>query len=124
MMERSELRLGNLVFEDETIYSYGINKRVVEMNLDYFNSYSDTWDMIKPIPLTEEWLKKFGFKWKNTGLRLDKYVLRNQIDGWFMYISNESLNFTVHIKYIHQLQNLYFALTGKELTIKETINKQ
>ncbi len=32
-------------------------------------------------------------------------------------IPNEQI--WVNIKHVHQLQNLYFALTGKELTIKE-----
>ncbi len=32
------------------------------------------------------------------------------------------LDLTNQVQYVHQLQNLFFALTGKELTIKEHVN--
>jgi hypothetical protein len=76
-----------------------------------------------PIPLTEEWLLKFGFKpkmieteyysfWKigHLGARYDKKTHEVEIT----YIGA----FLKHIKNVHQLQNLYFALTGEELTIR------
>jgi hypothetical protein len=85
---------------------------------------------IKPIKLTEEWLLKFGFKWE------DKYKIhcgRDLPDGntLIFYFSNgEITNTQIYnafdqpqviifrpIKYVHQLQNLYYALTSKELTI-------
>ena len=37
------------------------------------------------------------------------------LTGVFMY------DFRIQIKYVHQLQNLYFALTGEELILKEKI---
>jgi hypothetical protein len=39
-------------------------------------------------------------------------------DNGFGYWSG-ALNLGVKILYVHQLQNLYFALTGKELEIKQ-----
>ena len=32
---------------------------------------------------------------------------------------NGNIMYLVHIKYVHQLQNLYFALTGEELVFTE-----
>jgi len=75
----------------------------------------------EPIPLTEEWLLKFGFekhrfshlKKHKSGVVLclldDCFVLNNYKDHLIINYKN---------KYVHQLQNLYFALTGQELELK------
>jgi hypothetical protein len=75
------------------------------------------YDEIKPIELTEEWLLKFGFKQtfiSKIHLTFDKgsfHLLKrvNHIQIWYENID---------VKYVHQLQNLYFALTNQELTIQ------
>ena len=87
----------------------------------FINSVSES--DLKPIPLTEEWLVRFGFfinHWESE--RIEETVYQHQgitifysdiVDAWvFPDIEN------VEIKYVHQLQNLYFALTGSELEIK------
>lgn len=84
-----------------------------------------TW--YNPIPLTEDWLIKFGFQYDYEGnlflepihddteanfyfhWEVDELVLRDSFEDVFMS----------RLNYVHQLQNLYFALTGEELTIKE-----
>lgn len=67
-----------------------------------------------PIPLTEEWLLKFGFEKFTTK---DVYpTFANNIFNWnngILYLIG--YGFMNHCKYVHQLQNLYFALTGEEL---------
>lgn len=73
-------------------------------------------DTLRPIPLTAEWIEKFGFdKLPNQNkYDMDKFwacKLRNGNEWHF-----EDLECIV--KYVHQLQNLYFALTGEELAIK------
>jgi len=67
----------------------------------------------EPIPLTEEWLVKFGFVWTNGyGYRF--------INGWIKLKECvwKSYDLEVEIKHVHQLQNLYYALCQEELTIK------
>ncbi len=78
-------------------------------------------DMFKPIPTTKEWLKDFGFK--------VSYYGGQGNDGYTAKIKNMSLfsqkgdiyNWVIDgysfvtIKYVHQLQNLYFALHEEEL---------
>lgn len=76
-------------------------------------------EKIKPIPLTEEWLIKFGFKkWKNG----EMFSVKNFIIYWKAkskcYGYGKS-HLQLKIKYVHQLQNLYFALTDEELTIEQ-----
>jgi hypothetical protein len=78
-----------------------------------------------PVPLTEEWFLKFGFELK-TDVYFSNIKYKDQCwvnfsfciavwrNGNFMYDWNGG---NIQIKYVHQLQNLYFALIGKELTI-------
>lgn len=74
-------------------------------------------EMFEPIPITEEWLIKFGFeKIKNEYYTIND-IISFIIDLKICYILIDN-KLEIEIKYIHQLQNLYFALTGKELEIK------
>ena len=71
----------------------------------------------KPIPLTEEWLVKFGFEYD---VLEEFYFEMNGIRGQF-YEEENSFELDhyelANCYYVHQLQNLYFALTGQELEI-------
>lgn len=122
----NELRKGNLLyfpFISGNVEVIGINA-MYGANDHYFNKlsvmeginmYYEPIEVFKPIPLTEEWLIKFGFL-KYAGL----YELNT---GDFELIYNEdhiSLDvegqwLTLGVYHVHQLQNLFFALTGKEL---------
>ena len=129
-MKATELRIGNLIeykIEDELDERkewWEISK-VDFQDLTWLDSNPEDADF-RPIKITEEWLLKFGFE-DITGV---DYILHIDVDfklilipadafypqidkaddvGW----SSISLN---KIEYIHQLQNLFFSLTGEELT--------
>lgn len=76
---------------------------------------------LSPIKLTEEWLIKFGFsKMEYRTLGKDCFYDDNFYTINFLY---ESMVFYIehletNINYVHQLQNLYYSLTGIELKIK------
>jgi hypothetical protein len=84
----------------------------------------------RPIPLTEEWLLKFGFSttdYKNGYIGIDHkvggiitdFVLTYPlVIGEFQkhFIWEHSKFKYKELKYVHQLQNLYFALTNEELS--------
>ena len=125
MIQANELRIGNLV-------NFGDSTLIVDINvlkdLDVYNQHK-----IEPIPLTEEWLVKLGFekrKDKTPKIALDIVCVWNKKQFFFFYESKNNLiaidflnsdyfgTKTTEIQYVHQLQNLYFALTGEELTIK------
>jgi len=84
----------------------------------------------KPIPLTEEWLYKFGFKVGEVEDYFDKNIGIKKILAIHLkdkeFIIGYGIYWTYHfkIKYVHQLQNLYFALTGEELIIKKTTKQK
>ena len=110
-MEAKELRIGNyLIHDGYFIKSYSV---------DGFINIIKNIDNYEPIPLTEEWLVKFGFLLDLHHHRRLTYSL-NRIttymqDGIFWC---DILWDCLEIKHVHQLQNLYFALTNEELTIK------
>lgn len=134
MIKANELRIGNLLswIDDNEIVKvkgfYITNTIWVEYN--YNENETDEIDCqlecLKPIPLTEEWLVKFGFEkdkahncyvlYEHDTIDLDlefSCTLKNVTIGGFC-TADEMKN----CKYVHQLQNLYFALTGEELELK------
>lgn len=81
----------------------------------------------KPIPLTEEWLTRFGFEYRKCGMDVNHGPFCHY-DYWVLgkfFIRGNGTRFgyesdiAVKLEYVHQLQNLYHALTGEELTISE-----
>ena len=93
-----DLRIGNYVsFVGKDIYKVDI------LYQDY--CLLPVWI---PIPLTEEWKEKL----KDTSMFTDK-------QGFVIFKNEYSYSFTWNeYPYVHQLQNLFFALTGLELEIK------
>jgi len=114
-MKANELRIGNYISTDK-----GILQKVNFNTFEYLaNDKFAPHDAIDPIPITEEWLLKFGF---------DKAVNKPIYIRWAgrfkikYYLAINSLaiigSSSLELKYVHQLQNLYYALTGTELEIK------
>lgn len=70
-----------------------------------------------PIPLTSEWLESAGFKETVQGVYVNgKYDIERltaDSEEWEFCIYENQTGTT--IKYVHQLQNLFFCLSGKEL---------
>jgi hypothetical protein len=106
-MKATELRIGN--------YVYGYSG-------DNVTAVTSAWFLFKtaeranPIPLNEEWLVKFGFDPGKPIKALN--ILSSYNLGNFGCKLSYSGAVGPNIQHVHQLQNLYFALTGEELTIK------
>ena len=118
-MKANELRLGNLIYD---IPERG--GKIISVNKVWIDDDGEClyFDLCNPIPLTEEWLVKFGFEYINDYWLHDEFDFDIVMHGHgyvFADISEDSGRYFAHGKfqYVHQLQNLYFALTGKELTI-------
>lgn len=142
MIQAKELRIGNLASVSENneqpkyiIVSQIKNRGVVSHNLE--NSGHFLFEKLLPIPLTNEILEKCGFELSNKYLEtynikytgectiqdLEFYQSRDIstiIRQWENYEdSNNNYRYIslYNIKYLHQLQNLYYALTGEELIV-------
>ena len=97
-MKANELRIGNWVH-------YNAFDGVV-CSSDIFDIDKGT-IKAKPIPLTEEWLKRFNWNPpKDIGVSFS--LTTDEIH----FVAG---NYYKKIEHVHQLQNLYFALTGEEL---------
>jgi hypothetical protein len=120
-MKANELRIGNYY---QYASDYGITyAQVQEIKHNQFGLLSDfdgtNFEICKPIPLTEEWLLKFGFKkdtWTNNDLIIGHWWNNDSIliTDDFKLDGQEDMK---PLQYVHQLQNLYFALTNEELTL-------
>lgn len=111
MIQANELRIGNLV--NMTCDNASFNARIyvgdfMDINMGY--------KLVDPIPLTEEWLLKFGFIESETCFKKGFLMFRFYESG--LFIPNIGSVEMKEVKYVHQLQNLYFALTGSELVLK------
>lgn len=125
-MKTQELRIGNLLqskvqlnFTDLKIPKYAMVDIVMLMDLQRLGA--DKW-AFEPIPITEEWLLRFGFAFNsdNDEFQLSPVALdcirTGRYRGKWITLYKKTVIET-EIKYAHQLQNIYFALTGKELPI-------
>ena len=117
-MEASELRIGNVVSTLRAIGNYWSWTFI--SHEDIYSISCGNENNFKPTPLTEEWLLKFGFEkteWDN--FNSYRLIIGNNDYAIVLYSDGNCEVgdiITCKIEYVHQLQNLYFALKGKELT--------
>jgi len=122
-MEAKEIRIGNFLHHSEM----GMVE-VIAIGKDYihcvFNgeTFYESIRCFSPIPLSEEILLKAGFyttTWDNHStyrfLFCSSAAIVISLEHGYIEIGDLTLD--VEIKFLHSLQNLYFALTGKELDI-------
>lgn len=106
-MKAEELRIGNLVLKaPSSDYS---DWKEVSINFTYLKLILDNPDDFKGIPLTEARFLKFEI------VNFPFEIFKNSNGKYFIVFEDNSALF---IEYVHQLQNLYFALTGEELSSK------
>ena len=131
-MKASELRLGNRVYWESAPGVLNAEKLSIADWVAIAEEAEGS-QHYKPIPITEEWLLKFGFEPYSNGLGLKLTNLNGfertlrVVDLKYVCLDDHDPNLIAEdgeaglcgIKYIHQLQNLYFALTGEELIIKD-----
>jgi len=123
-MKAAELRMGNWVEKSLLDKSISIGYQIKAFD---FKEWENA--IYKPISLTEDWLKKFGFEKNDGKYGLNwfhgKYedwtpVLRKDEFGFYWAIGDEvPAMVCIRLPYVHTLQNLYVALKEEELTIKK-----
>lgn len=116
-MEAKELRVGNIIGF--------INSHHIVLPNDIVDCHNGLWNNVDtyPIKLTEELLLSFGFEESEYGFfNIDipkKYKAKISFSRTMnCQVCQSGLGFNVCVQFVHQLQNLYFSLTGMELTIK------
>jgi hypothetical protein len=116
---------------------------IYDRNMGAEDKYAPVEEVFQPLPLTEEWLLKFGFEKEDStpskghgnyysmgicdykysfayaGFRKDWGFYNSYTDAADDKDNNRFDFISCGIQSVHQLQNLFFALTGEELTITE-----
>lgn len=118
MIEIKEIRQGNY------LHRRGNNELVQIKDTETYIKVSRCPQIYNPIPIDEEWLLKLGFNTFGDELCLKlghRFFLVFDTCGFGIFTENTDTDEKAavlheHIKYIHQIQNLYHALTGEELT--------
>lgn len=140
-MNAQELRLGNLVWNDVQKIPVAVDMKILNEQY-YFDKGAPNYHSWEPIPLTYDWLVKAGFELRRKSVSLNvggelfeyaeitvkdlgEYSKRNFIiwhkknTGWTIDGVVRNIELSHFIQNVHQLQNLYFALTGQEIEFKE-----
>ena len=111
-MKSTELRIGNIVYRNDI--------RKNEIYTISSGGELDSSGIFTPVRLTDERIKKLGYE-KDGGKIFAVYEKENskdivKCDDGYYFIDNEHSGINdIPMKYVHQLQNLYFALKGEEL---------
>lgn len=115
-IKADELMIGNYIYAEVGLPSINIHAVLAQDILDINNGLCK----VGPIPLNPEILKKCGFEEVYKSPMHSTYWIEN-LSYYFWHEKKkqyaECKGIQISIKYLHQLQNLYFALTGTHLTI-------
>lgn len=123
-MSTNELRIGNWI--DTKDFHFDKFKGLYQYDPEWYKYVH----MFEPIPLTEEWLLKFGFRMEKGAdffyckrTKMPNVTLEVNLNFRVILFDRKRKVFTdiKYTKYVHQLQNLYFALTGEELKLNENL---
>ena len=150
-MVANELRIGNWVKIKEEFSDRDLPLETLEFQIEGFNDGSNRyeegakqilfWNIknkvfgtttsgsydieCEPILLTEEWLLKFNIKqdewFCDNSYKLSHNKLFENYDVSVCNVNKTNIVCFADVKYVHQLQNLYFALTGEELKVLKEI---
>ena len=130
MINANELRIGNYVSDYHASDSFMGKVKTLTHNRCYYGNFHSSYKDLKPIPLTEEILLKCGFKireitvlgatqkhysdFRNIAIELlsDEYFMLGLHRGY------ETIEPIRRVKYVHELQNLIYALTNEELQVE------
>lgn len=127
-MEAKDLRIGNWV--NKKLYTGKCAPPELIETKIRSGGFIDFAEDLEPIPLSPEILERCGFEngIKRSGLtEIQIKEFSTAMQGVFKgeyavtLIGHVPYQLKKRILYLHQLQNIYFALTGQELEIKEIV---
>jgi hypothetical protein len=124
-MKANELRIGNfLKYDDEIIQVSNLCKNYVEFYDKEDLLIGDTPKYFQPIELTEELLVKIGFEGEmyefclhTEDANITVNLIENRVEISFFGNCEAELCIKYNVKYLHELQNVYYCLTNEELEV-------
>lgn len=134
MIDAKELRIGNYILLRNKLVMVGGIPNVYKLLIPG-EQYAVEVEEFGPIPITEKLLLKCGFKYVGAEINgeivqqfflsdLKNICFGRNNNGIYLctlynngYAEIDRLSIIKRVTYLHQLQNLYFDLTGKELEV-------
>ena len=119
-MKANELRIGNLA-------QIKGEKLIMDIKITAWDIYTTSigWGSYEPYELTDDWLIRFGFELYSESNEINIEIakkhplyLRLMANEWTLFVREGGGAFKT-IKYVHELQNLYFSLTGSDLVLAD-----
>jgi len=131
MISRYELRLGNRVLVDKNLQQVSMITGETVFTIDVEEGHEQkvserSFEQIESVPLTDDVLKQCGFVyhdyfkfWQHitTGIRSEM-----DINSDYDVIDFMRRPIIKKMASLHQLQNVYFMLKGRELKLNDTTN--
>ncbi len=127
-MIHTELRIGNYVSVKTTDDTYNVVNEIADgrSNRGWYirleNVNHGVWFehqgsfLVNGIEINTDWLVKFGFDSKGSGIWFKDLFEIHIMDNGKIYLRGWQ-NGICQVEYLHQLQNIYFSLTGYELRV-------
>jgi hypothetical protein len=125
MIKKHELRIGNWVLfhrryiQIQNLGNSLANESVRTKGTEIVSFDGAHYNYLDPVPITPELLEFIEFVLPSKQgffTRVQNGVVKCKLDGSYFIVLIGEVEFS-HIQSLHQLQNLYFALTGEDLTI-------
>jgi len=121
-MKSNELRIGNYISDIYSSNSFMAKVVRLDFIRCYYGMSHSSYSDLRPIPLTPEILEKcgaekyeeFGKSFMELSVATDLVIFSDETGVKLMCLGDEIKK----VEYLHDLQNLYFALTNNELEIK------
>lgn len=127
MLKVKDLRVGNYIYSSLTESVVEVSTKVLRLMESEIRVKGET--TYKGVPITEDILLKCGF---SRGLYIDNLfftkldivngdyseIIIDMSDCLEVHLDINNFSIKVECKYLHQLQNLYYSVTGKELEVK------
>lgn len=116
-MKIQELRIGNYIQRNDIPCTVelinGETEDVYFLGKDFY--YNDNVMYIEPILLNQDWLLKLGFEMYEFDNKANQFRFKDRLivyrEGYL-----HDYGTSVKLEFVHQLQNLYFAIIGTELS--------
>ncbi len=122
-MKAEEFRLGNIIkitTLDMVCVVIGIKPDAIRVNAEILRGHytADKEAVFSGVPLSEEWLVKFGFIFERRGEDVADQIWRKKGFEFWQHSEGFCHDFLTggDINYVHTLQNIYYYLIGEELT--------
>ncbi len=126
-MKVEDLRIGNFINHNDDFHT--VEEICFDGWLQLDNGQLNTYiSECTPIDLIEKWIKRFGFVEKGNcfnfsrkdelGHEFGDFAISKYDDTQVKIWRGERYCGVVHCQFVHELQNLFFVLTGKELILK------